>query len=82
MPRDYKPPINVSPFIRLTRWSLLFAGIMYGMNKQMFYTEVEKMRKSGMDDCEKTGDAEDVNGTPRELAELEKWLSKSSEKKD
>ncbi|KAI4460417.1 atp synthase e chain mitochondrial [Holotrichia oblita] len=35
-------PIKVSPLIRLTRWSLLIAGIFYGYSRQSFLAKREK----------------------------------------
>ena len=29
----FGPPVRVSPFIRFCRWSLLLAGVFYGMSR-------------------------------------------------
>ncbi|XP_050548206.1 ATP synthase subunit e, mitochondrial-like [Daktulosphaira vitifoliae] len=41
MVRDFKAPINVSPLIRFGRYSLLLAGIGYGMTRHSFLQRKE-----------------------------------------
>ncbi|CAH1398168.1 unnamed protein product [Nezara viridula] len=41
MPTNFAPPVNVSPLIRFGRYSMLIAGISYGLFWQSRYTKKE-----------------------------------------
>jgi len=42
MVRNFKSPVNVAPFIRATRWSMLIGGIIYGAYNQKVLQDYEK----------------------------------------
>ncbi|KAK3915135.1 ATP synthase subunit e, mitochondrial [Frankliniella fusca] len=39
----FKPPVNVSPLIRFSRWTLLIAGIAYGATRYNRLAAKEKI---------------------------------------
>ncbi|XP_022206416.2 ATP synthase subunit e, mitochondrial [Nilaparvata lugens] len=43
--RIFAPPVDVSPLIRFSRWSLLFAGIAYGAFWNSRFTKKEAALK-------------------------------------
>jgi len=42
MVRNFKSPVNIAPFIRATRWSMLIGGIIYGAFNQKVLQDYEK----------------------------------------
>merc|ERR1711862_668325 len=40
------PPLNVSPLIRATRWSLLVAGITYGYMRHNYLSKIEVVQQA------------------------------------
>ncbi|XP_075221529.1 ATP synthase, subunit E [Lycorma delicatula] len=42
MVQQYAPPVNVSPFIKFSRWSLLLLGIAYGSFWNSRYAKYEQ----------------------------------------
>ncbi|XP_026274325.1 ATP synthase subunit e, mitochondrial [Frankliniella occidentalis] len=74
----FKPPVNVSPLIRFSRWSLLLAGIGYGALKYNRIAAKEKvLREEARIEGERMAPilkAEKLRLQKAELADLEKQV--------
>ncbi|RZF45018.1 hypothetical protein LSTR_LSTR001979 [Laodelphax striatellus] len=79
--RVFAPAVDVSPFIRFSRWSLLFAGMAYGAFWNSRYTKREAALKPIMEKEKAERDAflaaEKIRKAKEEIASLEA-LSKPS----
>jgi len=55
---ELKPAVNVSPFIRFCRWSLLIVGVAYGLKHNRTLARKEKQHRVQLREKKKIWDEE------------------------